>query len=103
MVSLHTRRRALIARLLFGVVLLFATTAVEAACKEDALANVQGATLVMTSGAVYQLENSVMDVALWFPPTRVMVCERISMNGIPYYAISNKDTNKTVSAARVVD
>jgi len=37
MVSLYTRRRALIARLLFGVVLLFATTAVEAACKEDAL------------------------------------------------------------------
>lgn len=54
MVFLYTRRRALIAGLLLGGVLLFATTAVEAACKEDALANVQGATLVMTSGAVYQ-------------------------------------------------
>ena len=102
MVSLYSRRRALIARLLFGVVLLFATTAVEAACKkEDALANVQGATLVMTSGAVYQLGNSAMDVALWLPPTKG--CERISMNGIPYYAISNKDTNETVSVARVVN
>jgi hypothetical protein len=102
MVSLY-RRRALIGGLLLGGVLLFATTGVEAACKEDALANVQGATLVMTSGAVYQLGNSAMDVALWLPPTRFMVCERISMNGIPYYAVSNKDTNETVSAAKVVN
>jgi hypothetical protein len=101
MVSLYIRRRALIAGLLLGVVLLFATTTVEAACKEDALANVQGATLVMTSGAVYQLGNSAMDVALWLPPTKG--CERISMNGISYYAISNKDTNETVSAAKVVN
>jgi hypothetical protein len=101
MVSLHTKKRALIAGVLFGVVVLFATASAEAACREDALANVQEETLVMTSGAVYQIENAAMAVALWLPPTRVMVCEQISMNGVAYYAISNKDTNQTVPALRV--
>ena len=101
MIYLHMNRRALLAGLLFGVVFMLAGTAAHAACREDALASIRGRTLVMTSGAVYQTGNSAMDVALWLPPQRVMICERISITGVFYLAISNKDTNETVAAARV--
>ena len=84
------------------VFLLRAGDAGAAPCREDGLAGVRGATLFMTSGDIYRIGASPMAVALWMPPTRVTVCQRISMTGIPYYAISNKDTNQTVAAARIV-
>ena len=98
-------QHVLISVLVIGALafLLDANNAAAAPCKEDALAGVRGETLIMTSGDVYRIGSSPMAVALWMPPTRVTVCERISMSGVAYYAISNKDTNQTVAAALIVD
>ena len=86
-----------------GSLFLFTSTVVEGACNEDALANVKGATLVMSSGAVYQVGSPGIDIAFWLPLARVTICDRMNMNGESYYAISNKDASETVWAARVVN
>ena len=89
--------------LLAGALFLFTSTVVEGACNEDALANVSGGTLVMSSGAVYQVGNPGIAIAFWLPLAKVTICDRMNLNGESYIAISNKDASETVRAARVVN
>ena len=83
------------------ILVLLTGSVSESACVEDALAKVDGGSIIVASGAVYRvIDTNGIDLAFWLPPAGVTICDQISMNGESYYAISNQDANQTVFALR---
>jgi hypothetical protein len=102
MARMKTAGRRRFYRFCLALILVLLTGSVsESACVEDALAKVDGGSIVVASGAVYRvIDTNGIDLAFWLPPAGVTICDQISMSGESYYAISNQDANQTVFAVR---
>ena len=102
MARVKTAHRLRSAHFFLALILVLLTGAVsEADCVQDALARVEGGTIIVASGAVYQVINTNgVELAFWLPPAGVTICDQVSMSGESYYSISNQDANQTVFAVR---
>jgi hypothetical protein len=102
MARAKTAHRRNPSRFCLALILVLLTGSVsQSACVEDALAKVDGGSIVVASGAVYRVINTNgIDLAFWLPPAGVTICDQVTMSGESYYAISNQDANQTVFAVR---
>ena len=97
--AVHRRRSSCFGLAL--ILVLLSESVSQSACVEDVLAKVDGAIIVVNSGAVYRVINANgIDLNFWLPPAGVTICDQINMSGESYYAMSNQDANQTVFAVR---
>jgi hypothetical protein len=102
MAQVKATHRLGFSRFCLALILVLLTSAVsEGACVEDALANVDRGTIVVTSGAVYRIINTNgIELSFWLPLAGVTICDQVNMSGELYYSIFNQDANQTIFAVR---